>query len=82
VLVEINSSSNMKLENKNILEALTLSHEEQFFDLVMAIRLAVIADDAEYEAFEHEPTSTLDKANLRILLRSKFCCHCARNAAV
>lgn len=81
VLVGINSSFNMKLGNKNILEALTLSHEEQFFDLVM-IRLAVIADDAEYEAFGHEPTSTLDKANLRILLRSKFCWHGARNAAV
>lgn len=73
----------MKLENKNIFKALILSHKEQFFGLIV-IRPAVIADDAEYEAFRHKPTSTLDEASFRIsfIIRSKFCCDCTRNAAV
>lgn len=75
----------MKLKHKNIFETLILivSHREQFFGSVM-IRSAMIADDAEYEAFRHEPTSTLDEASFRIslIVRSKFCCHCVKNAAV
>jgi len=65
---------------QNIFKLLTLSHEEQFFDLVM-IRPAVIADDAEFEAFGREP-STFDEASLKNSLRSKFSYHRAKNAVI
>jgi len=42
------------------------------------IRLAVIADDAEFEAFGREPTSTFTEASLKNSLSSKFSCHRAK----